>query len=287
LDAPDEGVEALEEAVLLAEDSGALDALGTAELLLHLVYLVRGEFDRSRGHAERGAAIAKKTGDTDLLSMHTANLGLQLYYLGDWREAQGYLERALQLERSTQLSYFSSLPHAYLGMLYRAQGAWEDASRCFSEAVALAREADVKGQLPYAECRLAEMDVLQGRPTEAIARLEPCVSEMRWQYEVVLLSARSSALRVAWRTLRRLLEAALLAESGQRRSITCSRWRRWLGARASNFTKAAAFLSRHPCSAINLEFTETRKPPTTRRAWSVLPPRMTRGAVPLRLGCSP
>jgi len=193
LDAPDEGVEALEEAVLLAEDSGALDALGTAALLLHLVYMVRGKFDRSRGHAERGAAIAKKTGDTDLLSMHTANLGLQLYYLGDWREAQGYLERAVQLERSTQLSYFSSLPHAYLGVLYKARGAWEDASRCFSEAAALAREADVKGQLPYAECRLAEMDVLQGRPTEAIARLQPRVSEMQWQYEVVLLSVLAEA----------------------------------------------------------------------------------------------
>ena len=118
--------------------------------------MVRGEFVRSREHAERGAAIAKKTGDKDLLSMHTANLGLQHFYLGDWQEAQGCLERAVQLQRSTQLSDFSSLPHTYLGMLYKAQGTWEDASRCISEAVALAREADVKGQLPYAECRLAE-----------------------------------------------------------------------------------------------------------------------------------
>jgi tetratricopeptide (TPR) repeat protein len=193
LDAPDEGVKTLEEAVVLAEDSGALDALGTALLLLYLAYMVRGEFDRSREHAERGAAIAQKTGDTDLLSMHTANLGLLLFYLGDWQEAQGYLERAVQLERSTQLSLFSSLPHALLGVLYKARGAWEDASRCFSEALALAREADVKGQLPYAECRLAEMDVLRGRPTEAIARLQPRVSEMRWQYEVVLLSILAEA----------------------------------------------------------------------------------------------
>jgi tetratricopeptide (TPR) repeat protein len=134
LDAPDEGVKALQEAVLLAEDSGALDALGMALLVLHLVYMVRGEFDSSREHAELGAAIAKKTGDTDLLSMHTANLGLQLFYVGDWQEAQEYLERAVQLERSTQLSYFSSLPHAYLGVLYKAQGAWEDASQCCSRS---------------------------------------------------------------------------------------------------------------------------------------------------------
>jgi tetratricopeptide (TPR) repeat protein len=151
LDAPDEGVKTLEEAVVLAEDSGALDALGTALLLLHLVYMVRGEFDRSREHAERGAAIAKKTGDTDLLSMHTANLGLLHFYLGDWQEAQRYLELAVKLERSTQLSFFSGQPHTYLGMLYKARGAWEDASRCFSEAVALARSMPY----PYAEARLS------------------------------------------------------------------------------------------------------------------------------------
>ena len=193
LDAPDEGVEALEEAVLLAEESGALDTLGSALLPLHLAYMVRGEFDRSREHAERGATIAKKTGDTDLLSMHTANLGLQLFYVGDWRAAQGYLEHAVELERSTQLSFFSTLPHAYLGVLYKAQGAWEDASRCFSEAAALAREVDITGQLGYTECRLAEMDVLQGRPTEAIARLQPRAPDLQWMYNVLLLSVLAEA----------------------------------------------------------------------------------------------
>lgn len=193
LDAPDEGVEALEEAVLLAEESGALDTLGSALLPLHLAYMVRGEFDRSREHAERGATIAKKTGDTDLLSMHTANLGLQLFYVGDWRAAQGYLEHAVELERSTQLSFFSTLPHAYLGVLYKAQGAWEDASHCFSEAAALAREVDITGQLGYAESRLAEMDVLQGRPTETIARLQPRAPDLQWMYNVLLLSVLAEA----------------------------------------------------------------------------------------------
>jgi tetratricopeptide (TPR) repeat protein/transcriptional regulator with XRE-family HTH domain len=193
LDAPDEGVKALEEAVLLAEDFGALDALGTALTVLHLAYMVRGDFVRSREHAEWGAAIAKKTGDTDLLAFHTANFGLHLFYLGDWREAQGYLELAVELERSTQPSFLSSQPHAYLGVLYKARGAWEDASRCFSDAIALAREADATGQLGYAECRLAEMDVLQGRPTEAIARLQPRTPDLQWLYDVLLLSILAEA----------------------------------------------------------------------------------------------
>jgi tetratricopeptide (TPR) repeat protein len=193
LDAPDEGVKALEEAVLLAEDFSNLDALGTALTVLHMVYMMRGDFDRSREHAERGAAIAKKAGDTDLLAFHTANLGLQLFYLSDWRKAQGYLEHAVELERSTQPSFLSSQQHAYLGVLYKARGAWEDASHCFSDAIALAREADATGQLGYAECRLAEMDVLQGRPTEAIARLQPRASDLQWLYDVLLLSILAEA----------------------------------------------------------------------------------------------
>ncbi len=192
-DAPDEGVEALEKAVLLAEDSNALDALDTALLCLHMVYMMRGDFDRSHEHAERGAAIAKKTGDTDLLAFHTANLGLQLFCLGDWRKAQGYLKHAVELGRSTQPSFLSSQQHTYLGVLYKAQGAWENAYHCFSEAVALARETDAIGQLGYAECRLAEMDVLQGRPTEAIARLQPRASELLWLYDVLLLSILAEA----------------------------------------------------------------------------------------------
>jgi tetratricopeptide (TPR) repeat protein len=267
LDAPDEGVKTLEEAVVLAEDSGALDALGTALLLLHLVYMVRGEFDRSREHAERGAAIAKKTGDTDLLSMHTANRGLLHFYLGDWQKAQRYLELAVELERSTQLSFFSSQPHTYLGMLYKARGAWEDACRCFSEAVALAREADVKGQLPYAECRLAEMDVLQGRPTEAIARLEPRVSEMRWQYEVVLLSilavayadigdaARAEKIVDIAQTRARLMhnrvdgleasrvQAKILALQGRREEVTATLEEALSLARSMSYPYAEAKLS--------------------------------------------
>src|SRR5688572_27469152 len=71
-----------------------------------------------------------------------------------------------------------------------------------------------------------------------------------------------STLLVAWRICRRLLEAAFLLESGQRRSITRFRWRQCSGARASSLTRLTAFLSRQRSSPIVLEATETRKPPS-------------------------
>ncbi len=195
LDAPDIGVEALETAVLLAERSGTFDTLVTALLPLHLAHMVRGEFERSRECGERGMTIAGRTGDTDLLAMHTTNLGLQYFYLGDWREARGHLEHAVGLARSTPLSYFSSLPPAYLGVLRQAEGAWEDASRCFSDAAALAQKASNPEVLRYAESRLAELDVLRGRPAEAITHLgpQPDASDPTWWYAVLLLSVLADA----------------------------------------------------------------------------------------------
>ena len=193
--ASDEGIAALETAVLLGERADGLDTLGTALLSLHLVYMVRGEFDRSHECGERGVAVANKTGDTDLLAMHTANLGLQHFYLGDWRQACGYLQRAVGLARSTQPSYFSSLSSAYLGVLCKAQGAWEDAARCFSDAIALAEEAGNHEVLSYARSRLVELEVLQGRPAEAIARFgpRPDLSVLTWWYEVLVLSVLAEA----------------------------------------------------------------------------------------------
>jgi tetratricopeptide (TPR) repeat protein len=122
-------------------------------------------------------------------------LGLQHFYAGDWRESQECLERAVGLARGTQLTRFSYVPSAYLGVLRKAQGAWEDANRCFSDAASLAREADNGEGTRYAGSRLAEMDVLQDRPAEAIARLgrRPDLSDLTSFYEIVLLSALAEA----------------------------------------------------------------------------------------------
>jgi hypothetical protein len=52
-----------------------------------------------------------------------------------------------------------------------------------------------------------------------------------------------------------------LPESGHNASTTCSRWRWCLGARASSFTRAAAFLRRQAFCWMVWDPTETEKPP--------------------------
>jgi tetratricopeptide (TPR) repeat protein len=120
---------------------------------------------------------------------------LQLFYVGDWRKARIHLEHAVELARGTQLSYFSCMPFVNLGVLCNAEGAWEDASRCFSDAVARAQNASNPEMLGYARARQAELDVLRGRPREAIARLQPWLgaSDLTWVYDVVLLRVLAEA----------------------------------------------------------------------------------------------
>src|ERR671912_2213945 len=74
-------------------------------------------------------------------------------------------------------------------------GAWDDASRCFSDAAARAQGASNPEMLGYARTRQAELDVLRGRPREAIALLQPRLdaSDLTWIYDVVLLRVLAEA----------------------------------------------------------------------------------------------
>jgi hypothetical protein len=69
-----------------------------------------------------------------------------------------------------------------------------------------------------------------------------------------------------------------------------SRWRWCPGARASNFTRAAAFLSRHAPSSMVRVPTETRNPPSSQmRSVSGRPTRASGGSslvLPARCGRS-
>jgi hypothetical protein len=82
----------------------------------------------------------------------------------------------------------------------------------------------------------------------------------------------------------RLLVAGAASRSDQSKSITRSRCILWLGARASSFTRPAAFLSRHWLSSMVLDPTETRKSPSSQtRISSSLPlPLVCRGSCSTR-----
>lgn len=195
LDALEEAVTVLENGASLAETSGALDILVLVLFSLHRAYLTRGQLDRSRECGERGMALAEKAGDTETLALHTSNVGLSLFYLGDWRKARVNLERGVELVRDAPPSFYSGWPDAYLGVLCVAEGRWEEASRHLSDGVAIAHGADNVGVLRYLQTWMAELDVLRGRPRQAISRLEPHLDapDLTWMYDARLFSVLAEA----------------------------------------------------------------------------------------------
>src|ERR687894_719269 len=88
-----------------------------------------------------------------------------------------------------------------------------------------------------------------------------------------MVGSGSRARRATYRAWRKLFEAARSPRFGQSAYITYSRWRRWLGAKASSFTRAAAFLWRQAPSLTARSPTETLKLPRrlTRTASDTLP----------------
>ncbi|CAN5737294.1 hypothetical protein BH20ACT11_BH20ACT11_04820 [soil metagenome] len=195
LDAPEEAVTVLENGASLAEESGALDILVLVLFSLHRAYLTCGQLDRSRECGERGMALAEKAGDTDALALHTSNVGLGLFYLGDWHKARVNLERGVELVRDAPPSFYSGWPDAYLGVLCVAEGRWEEASRHLSDGVTIAQRAHNVGVLRYLQTRMAELDVLRGRPQQAISRLEPHLDapDLTWMYDALLFSVLAEA----------------------------------------------------------------------------------------------
>ena len=74
-----------------------------------------------------------------------------------------------------------------------------------------------------------------------------------------------------------MLAATFASRSGQSRSITRSRWRRWPGARASSLVRLAALRCRHLPPSMSRDPTRTRKSPSSQtRTVSIPRPEASR-----------
>lgn len=174
LDQPDEAVEVLERAIALAASVDALTVESGASLGLQWHLTMRGEIARARALGDRGIAITRRAGNADLESLHTANLGLTLFYNGEWDQAQRLLEHSVELARAGSPTLFSGIPPVYLGVLKAGQGDGAAARASYDEA-ATAPDLQTFAFAGYLEARRAELDLADGDPTAALARLQPWV----------------------------------------------------------------------------------------------------------------
>lgn len=80
-------------------------------------------------------------------------------------------------------------------MLDTAEGAFEEAARRLEEAIDLAGQVWWAMPVRYMRSHRAELDLLQGRPRAALARLRPLAdaADLDWNYSTILLSVLARA----------------------------------------------------------------------------------------------
>ncbi len=173
---PEESRRVMEAALPLVEAGGDLLTLFITLNNLGFTLERLGRMDQARLYAERALEVTEQIGNPDRICFALGNLGGLLTMVGDWRGAHEALERAMALAgKIGRLAPDVATPLYYLGQLSLWEGDWEAASRHLREALALTEEMGDRQVREIAQALLADLDVLEGRPHQAVARLEPLI----------------------------------------------------------------------------------------------------------------
>jgi predicted ATPase/DNA-binding XRE family transcriptional regulator len=182
-----EASQALEEALPLLEAAGDLANLGWVYQQQASLSLYRGEFAQAQRHYKQGLEVAERLGDPWLMVGLIISLGLEAFCRGAWEESHQQFERAQAIsQRQTSPSWVTPYPLFFLGLLYQAEGQREQATRSAQEASRLAELLRNRNPLRLAQSVLAEQDLLDGHPQQALDRLLPLL-EQRGQQKLTIL----------------------------------------------------------------------------------------------------
>jgi tetratricopeptide (TPR) repeat protein/transcriptional regulator with XRE-family HTH domain len=169
-------------------------------ILLSGAYLAMGSLDRCRALSERMLVVAESAGDQFVAAMHTVMLGGVCYAGGDWHRGRDLAGRALErLAASSSPVAVRAVP--ILAPVLIWQGAWQQARAYLEGSLPTARSIRVVLIERAALAYLAELDLLDGRPQDAVTRLDPVTSghpvpateDLTWSYAVQLLSVLAAA----------------------------------------------------------------------------------------------
>jgi tetratricopeptide (TPR) repeat protein len=169
----EEALPVMEEAIRLAESlhhpAGLIGALDN----MAWVFIGRGELAAAAQHNGRALALAERLGHPLLVANMTCTRGAIAFLRGAWDQAQVDLERAAATGRVIGEGRGFVYPLAALGRLCLAAGEWEMAARYLEECrIPAERSGDIHG-LRSVQGALAELDLREGRPAAARARLVP------------------------------------------------------------------------------------------------------------------
>jgi predicted ATPase len=172
-----------EKFVVIAESVAEAEAAGNPEALCMALIIgayaaeTAGASKQAEGYIERAMAIAERLGKPDLLAAACGQRGYHELSAGRWRAARAALERAEALTRTLAESWYAPIIRCHLGYLCLLEGRDAEGSQLLAEAIALAgRTGNLYGE-HLAHYRLAEWDLVQGRPLAARQRIESFAEE--------------------------------------------------------------------------------------------------------------
>jgi tetratricopeptide (TPR) repeat protein len=167
--------------------------------------------------ADRAAGLAARRGDPRHIAWTVGQQVVPRFFRGDWAEAQAHAERSVALYRQFDLPSRFAIGLGVRGYVLAHTGAWPEATRDLQETVALAEHGGDLAMLRPSQSALAEIDLGQGQPAAARARLLPLLDRPGLEEEHVT-SFVLPLLARATLELGEVAEASDLAEAAVRRA---------------------------------------------------------------------
>ncbi|HLJ67974.1 MAG TPA: tetratricopeptide repeat protein [Chloroflexota bacterium] len=129
-----------------------------------------GRLEECRWYFEQALAIAARAGNPDRTAFALTAVADILITLGEWDNAEEQLARATALLGEERTATAATVLVHCAGLAL-SLGRWEEAEQLLGDALAVAKRTGDRQMLEGANISLAELEVLTGRPEEAVHRL--------------------------------------------------------------------------------------------------------------------
>jgi transposase len=162
-----------QEVLPLAEAAGHPHTLLGVLRDLSYIHALRGDLAASRACIERAGTLAGEMADPGPAAYTMAQRAWVIALAGDWPAARTAMDAAVALGRQANRSWYSPYPLIFGAWLSLAEGDRTATAVALADALTLAEEtADLQSRR-WAATTMAELEILEGRPDLAHARLVP------------------------------------------------------------------------------------------------------------------
>lgn len=223
-----EADEVLAASLASVEVSGDLESLSRSLMHLGDIALARGRPQRSRDFYERARGVHETRGDIAGAAALVGRLAHVAVVVGAWDEARLLFERSVEAVQSMSLAHFSAAALMDLGEHYLRLGETARAERYLEESFSLAERSGQTAQISYLQIPLADRDLREGRPGDALARLDSLVRARAFEtpadHRALQVAAQALLMTGAGAVAHSLIQEGISFAEGQDNRLALIGW---------------------------------------------------------------